>query len=259
MKTTEKTSSWDISFLSNQDVLRTKSFGMTKEAKSVDFPVRLLRYWFGFHLLREEYERFGAPIRVAEIGVDSGQMLRFARMASQRGGCNRFEFERWLAVDAILQEERLKEAGYEHFFKLDLEAKKFALDGLYDTAVCLHVLEHLHDPENTIIQLAKTIKPGGSIIGGFPVLPNFLIQTRERQVRKTARPMGHVSIFSPKRVSFMAENAGLRLEFASGAFFMRSKGSKLENSPAWLRFNLLWGALCPGWPGEIYWLMRKPK
>lgn len=209
--------------------------------------------------MREEYWRAGKPIRVAEIGVDSGQMLRFAHMASQRGECNKFEFDRWLAVDAILQKERLEEAGYKDFFELNLEAKEFELDGLYDTAVCLHVLEHLHDPENTIVQLAKTIKPGGSIIGGFPVLPDFLVKTREKQVRKTARPMGHVSIFSPKRVRHMAENAGLTLEFASGAFLMRSKGSGLENSSAWLRLNLLWGALFPAWPGEIYWLMRKPQ
>jgi hypothetical protein len=39
---------------------------------------------------------------------------------------------------------------------------------------------------------------------------------------------------------------------------MRSKGSPLENSAAWMRFNLAWGRLFPWWPGEIYWLMRKP-
>jgi len=56
----------------------------------------------------------------------------------------------------------------------------------------------------------------------------------------------------------MAKESGLRLEFMSGAFFVRSKGSPLENSALWARFNLLWGAIFPGWPGEIYWLMRKP-
>jgi hypothetical protein len=57
----------------------------------------------------------------------------------------------------------------------------------------------------------------------------------------------------------MAEDCGLKLEFAAGAFFLRSKGSRLENSALWARFNLLWGGLFPGWPGEIYWLMRKPR
>jgi hypothetical protein len=56
----------------------------------------------------------------------------------------------------------------------------------------------------------------------------------------------------------MAAQAGLKVEFMSGAFLMRSKGSSLENSAAWMRFNIAWGRLFPGWPGEIYWLMRKP-
>ena len=70
--------------------------------------------------------------------------------------------------------------------------------------------------------------------------------------------MGHVSVFSPARVRRMAEQAELKVEFMSGAFLMRSKGSSLENSAAWMRFNILWGRVFPGWPGEIYWLMRKP-
>jgi hypothetical protein len=69
--------------------------------------------------------------------------------------------------------------------------------------------------------------------------------------------MGHVSIFSPERVARMGEAAGCTTEFVSGAFLMRSKGSSLENSAAWMRLNLQWGGMFPWWPGEIYWLMRK--
>jgi hypothetical protein len=70
--------------------------------------------------------------------------------------------------------------------------------------------------------------------------------------------MGHVSVFSPERVIRMAKSAGLELEFLTGAFFCRWKGSRLENSSAWLRFNLAWGSWFASWPGEVYWQMRKP-
>jgi len=250
---------WDIGFLTDESVLRAKSFGMTQKAKSVGYPMRLLRYWFGYQLLREESLRSGLPLRVAEIGVDSGQMLRFARLAAEKGAQPGALWEKWLGADAILQENKLTEAGYQDLWQVNLEDREFSLDGLYDTAICLHVLEHLDDPENTVVQLARALRPGGSIIGGFPVLPDCLIGIREKQVRKTARPMGHVSIFSPDRVRRMAEQAGLKLEFVSGAFFARSKGSPLENSAAWLRFNVAWGAAFPSWPGEVYWLMRKPQ
>ena len=247
------TSRWDIDFLAENSVVRSKDFGMTKEAKSVRYPIRLLRYWFGQQLLCEEFVKAGRPIDVAEIGVHVGQMLEFVR--SSPGG---FQYNRWTAVDAIIRRERLDQAGYSDFLEANLEEPSFTLEHKYDTAVLLHVLEHLFDPESVLKKVAEAIRPGGSLIGGFPVVPGILARIRESQVRKTAKPMGHVSVFSPKRVRRMAADAGLRVEFMSGAFLMRSKGSPLENSAAWMRLNLLWGRLLPGWPGEIYWLMRKP-
>jgi len=146
--------------------------------------------------------------------------------------------------------DRIRDANF--------SAPSFALQREFDTAILLHVLEHLFEPEEVLKKIAAAIRPGGSLIGGFPVVPGPLAGIRESQVRKTAKPMGHVSVFSPARVRRMAAQAGLQVEFMSGAFLMRSKGSALENSSAWMRFNIAWGRLFPGWPGEIYWLMRKP-
>lgn len=244
---------WDIDFLAANEAVRTKRFGMTAEAKSVRFPMRLLRYWFGYQLLREECLRAGRPLEVAEIGVHTGQMLEFVRSAPQG-----VDIARWTAVDAVMLTNKLKKAGYTEFHEANLEDPNFSLPGTYDTAVLLHVLEHLFDPEAALRKIAANIKPGGSLIGGFPVLPSFLVGIRQRQVRKSAAPMGHVSVFSPSRVREMASQAGLETEFLSGAFLMRSKGNVLENSSRWMRFNLFWGKIFPAWPGEIYWLMRKP-
>jgi len=243
---------WDFAFLADNPVVRTKRFGITAEAKSVRYPVRLLRYWFGYHLLRVEAERLGRPMDVAEVGVHTGQFLEFVRSTPVVP-----TFGRWTAVDVVMLEEKLRKAGYDNFFEANLEAPDFALPGEYDAAVMLHVLEHLFEPEVALRKVVSGLRSGGIVIGGFPVLPEMLVQSREAAVRKTAKPMGHVSIFSPGRVRRMAEQAGCTVEFMSGAFFMRSKGSRLENSPAWLRFNLWWGAMFPGWPGEIYWMIRK--
>jgi len=246
-------SRWAIDFLADNQTVRSKRFGITKEAKGVKYPIRLLRYWFGYQLLREECLRAGRPLTVAEIGVHTGQMFEFVRSAP--GGVS---WSRWTAVDAVMLTEALRAAGYEDFWEANLEDPGFSLPGTYDTAILLHVLEHLFEPEEALKKIARHIAPGGSLIGGFPVVPRAVEKIRQHQVRKDAGPMGHVSVFSPARVRRMAREAGLQVEFASGAFLMRSKGSPLENSPAWMRFNLLWGRLFPGWPGEIYWLMRKP-
>ena len=96
------------------------------------------------------------------------------------------------------------------------------------------------------------------MIGGSPVLPHLLTGVRERQLRRSAQSLGHVTAFSPERVRQLAESAGLTVEFLSGAYFMRHKGFICENSRSWLRFNLRWGQAFPWWPGEIHWLARKP-
>jgi len=244
---------WDIDFLDGNPVLRAKRFGIPEKAKATRYPIRLLRYWFGYQLLREECARAGRPLAVAEIGVHTGQMLEFVRCAPPG-----VTWSRWTAVDAVMFTQRLQQVGYEDFQEADLEDPAFALRETYDTAILLHVLEHLLDPEAALKKIAANIAPGGSLIGGFPVVPGFLAARRESKVRRTAQPMGHVSVFSPARVRQMARGCGLTVEFISGAFFLRKKGSPLENSAAWMRFNLAWGRRFPGWPGEVYWLMRKP-
>jgi SAM-dependent methyltransferase len=204
-------------------------------------------------LLREEAERRSRPLEVAEIGVHTGQMLEFLRSAPEP-----VALARWTAVDAVMLTEKLRKAGYDDFFEANLEDPLFDLPADYDVAVLLHILEHLFEPEAALERVARRIRPGGALLGGFPGVPGAFARLRENKVRRTAAPMGHVSVFSPARVRRMATICGLQLEFLTGAFFMRSKGSSLENSLLWARFNLLWGALFPGWPGEIYWLMRKP-
>lgn len=249
--------SWDIDFLAYNDTVRSKHFGITKEAKGVRYPIRLLRYWFGHHLLREEQERLGRPIDVCEIGVDTGQMLEFTHSAGELGSA--YAIGSWTAVDPVLKREKLARAGYADLIEGNLESEDFSLPTTYDAVVLLHVLEHLFEPETAMRRVAAVLRPGGVVIGGFPVLPHFLLKSRQVSVRRTAKPMGHVSIFSPRRVREMGAQAGLETEFLSGAFFMRSKGSPLENSATWMRFNLMFGAMFPWWPGEVYWLMRKPE
>ncbi|HEX3816874.1 MAG TPA: methyltransferase domain-containing protein [Chthoniobacterales bacterium] len=254
------TSQWEIEFLATHDVLRARNFGIEQEAKAVRYPIRMLRYWFGYHLLAQECQRAGRPIDIAEIGIHNGQMLLFAKIAAShvRDPAQRLAWSRWLGVDAVLKHHRIKKAGYAEVQEADLEDPHFALDGTFDVALCLHILEHRPAPEDDLSKIAAGVRPGGAIIGGSPVVPRIAQRIQQRRIRKTAAPMGHVSVFSPARVRRMVKAAGLELEFLSGAFFLRRKGWVLEDSAEWLRFNLAWGQMFPGWPGEIYWLARKP-
>ncbi len=259
MRSDYDVASWEVDFLQTQEVLRSRNFGIEHEAKVVRYPIRLLRYWFGYHLLAHECRRAGRPIDIAEIGIHNGQMLLFAKLAASRirDPAQVLKWSSWLGVDAVLKHHRIAKAGYEEVQEANFERDDFRLVRQCDTAVCLHIFEHSHDPETALRRIARAVRPGGSVIGGFPVVPHPVVRLRQWQIRRTAADMGHVSVFSPRRVRRMAEAAGLQLEFASGAFFMRRKGWRLENSRAWLTFNLWWGRTFPWWPGEIYWLARK--
>jgi SAM-dependent methyltransferase len=227
---------------------------MTAKAKSVRYPIRLLRYWFAYHLLRIESARRAAPIDLVEIGVHKAQFLQFVRSAPVHPNVGQ-----WTVVDAVIHTEKFRKVGIkkEDVLEANLESDDFDLPRDYDAAVLLHVLEHLFDPDAALGKIVRRIRSGGVLIGGSPVLPDLLVGFHQKRERKTAQPMGHVSVFSPQRIVRMAEAAGCTVEFISGAFFMRSSGSPLENSASWLRFNLWWGSRFPSWPGEIYWLMRK--
>lgn len=239
--------------LATSPALRVKDFGIPSEAKARRYPLRLARYWFGYHLLREEAANRGRALDVAEIGVHSGQMLQFYRAMPDAP-----PIRRWTAYDAVLLERKLQKVGYCEMVQADVEAPEFRLQGHYDAAIALHILEHLRDPEAALARIAVGLREGGVVIGGFPVLPGPMRAPRQWWLRHTAASMGHVSAFSTGRVTRMAKSCGLQVEFLSGAFFLRSKGAWWEDSSQWYRFNVLWGALFPWWPGEIYWRLRKP-
>ena len=247
---------WDLEFLKNNPTLQDRNYGIPAEVKHIDYPIRLVRYWFMYHFLRMDAARKGA-LEVCEIGVDVGQMLGFMKAAAQQGG-EKVPLASWDAVDALIRRDILERAGYNHFLEADLESSEFALTRQYDVMILLHVLEHLYKPELLIEKIVPHLKPGGMLIGGFPSTPEFAAHSRETAIRRKAGKFGHVSVFSPDRVRDMAKANGLEIEFLSGAFLMRKKGFFLENYRWWIRFNLWFGALFPAWPGELYWVLRKP-
>ncbi len=238
---------WDLSAIVNQGWVKKVVFASPKPTL---YPVKLLRYWFMYNLLKDEQSRLGRPLRICEIGVDQGQMLRFTQDTGFR------EFSSWAAVDCRIQSQ-LQESGYSKKIEVDVDSQNFFLEDEYDVIIVLHILEHLFEPEELVTRLSDALAPGGILIGGFPVTPKWFAAFWQKRIRLTASKYGHVSVFSPQRVKKMAKNSKLNLDFLAGAFFLRKSGSFLENFKGWLHLNLLWGALFPSLGGEIYWQMSK--
>lgn len=65
--------SWDAEFIKSSLLIRHSDFGIPVQAKRIAYPLRIMRYWFMCHLLREETARLGRKIVICEAGVDRGQ------------------------------------------------------------------------------------------------------------------------------------------------------------------------------------------
>ena len=237
---------WSLSSLYEQSWVKK----ISDSKSSARYPIKLLRYWFMYHLIKDEYARLGRPLRVCEIGVDRGQMRRYMQDAGFT------DIACWEAVDYKLQPE-LMETGYTKQIQSNVDLPDFSLAEKYDVIIVLHLLEHLFEPEQLATKLSSALVPSGVLIGGFPTLPQLLQARRQKKIRLTAADFEHVSTFSPQRVKNMAQSCGLSLDFMSGTFFLRKRNFFLESYKGWVRLNLLWGALFPAISGEIYWRMRK--
>jgi|TARA_B100001971_G_scaffold31102_1_gene25503 SAM-dependent methyltransferase len=247
---------WEITFLKNNKLKAT----LSSRAKKRKYPIRNLRYWFINQFLQNEYLARSAPLTICEVGIDSGQMLQFVNSVRDiKGrGNNNLRWSSWVGVDCCVKKNKVDSLGYTKLIQLNIEESSNWITNDYDIIIMLHTLEHLYYPETMVAKIAQKMKPNSVLVGGFPSVPHWCEKFRESKIRKNPHFVrGHVSVFSSTRIKKIAKNNRLQLEFISGAYFMRSSGFFLEDYAWWLRINLLFGALFPSWPGEIYWIMRK--
>lgn len=251
--------SMDLShFEINQLQHRHKNL-LSEPLRKVRYPARLLRYAFGRHYI----VTYGKPAdnKVCEIGCDRGQMRAFFNSADllPLSSTSPNLVSTWDAVDVKVDREKMLLMGYDGFQESDIETDEHwhSHVGSYDVVIMLHILEHLKDPERCFANAVKLLRPGGIILGGFPVIPHCLRARREAQLRKKAKPFGHISAFSVKRTLALAAANDLTVEDVCGAFMFRKKGFRLENYRWWINFNLAFGRRFKGWPGELYWCFRK--
>ena len=245
---------WDLDCIGNNAALQADTCLCPPQRGMRRYSIRWLRYWFVCQLLQAERARQQRQLAICEIGIGSGQMLRFMNVVSQP------VWSRWDGVDCLLLRDDLNALGYGSLIDANLQTDTIPGANDYAVFILLHILEHLYEPEKAMAQLAAQMRPGSIVIGGYPSVPNWCVRLREPTLRARAhtRTYGHVTAFSAHRTRAMAAAAGLQLEYLTGAFCVRASGFVLEDCKWWTRYNLLFGALFPSWPGELYWVMRKP-
>ena len=251
---------WNLDALNKVHGSRLPDVRLSHQSKRGEYPIRMLRYWFMSHLIYKEFSDQGRPLGICEVGVGNGSMLAYIKTGEGQNTSQSLPSPaiRWDAVSLNMDVSRLTTLGYSHCLEKDIEESDLLLGQQYDLIILLHVLEHLDNPEAALAKLLPFVKEGGMIIGGHPGLPLALCGYQERRIRRTAQRNGHVSVFSPRRVTRIAHSNGLDVEMLTGAYLVRKTGNFLENYSWWCRLNLVFGALFPACGGELYWAIRKP-
>ncbi len=98
-------------------------------------------------------------------------------------------------------------------------------DGVFDRVICSEVMEHVHDYGAAARELARVLRPGGTLGVTIPTAITewlYLAATR----RYFESPGGHIRVFRPRDLALALSRAGLRVD---GVGFAHA-----FHSPYWL-------------------------
>jgi glycosyltransferase involved in cell wall biosynthesis len=101
-----------------------------------------------------------------------------------------------------------------------------AMDGCFDTVLCLNVLEYLADPAAALRSLRATLKPGGRIIVLVPQGPGLF--------GSLDRSMGHMRRYSTEAARRAVESQGFEIE--------RVWGFNKAGAPPWWVYSKVAGS-----------------
>lgn len=239
--------------IANNEETHRADFPLSEEMNKRRYPVRALRYWWLSRVIQEEVASLDAPPIIVDVGCDRGTIKRFTPP---------IEGSKWIGLDMDIHRPDIELAKYDDRIEADFDVGLPVPDATADIVICSHVLEHLPRPDFTMGEIHRILKPGGLLLVGVPTAPKFIAKLREiqfrRQLASGRRVLGqHIHVFWDKRLRMLAEQTGFEVEYSTGTALIRKKGSKLEDYPAWIRFNQIGASLFPAIGQELCMQLRK--
>jgi len=197
-----------------------------------------------------------------DVGCADGAAIGYRY--SGNGRCVGVDFDPALVA-------RARQAGIPDadFLVASAEALPFA-SGLFDTVGCEHVAEHVADLGATLDELARVLKPGGTLRLSFPHFRAERVIARLYPAYFSER--FHRRIIEPERLRRALARRGLRTlsigrnqsfralkniyKFATGHEVEDQTGRAKSSSPVLKALEALWVAL-EFTPAQIEWHLRK--
>jgi len=164
---------------------------------------RKLKYWIIGRYLKSLFP-WKEKIRLLEIGCSQGDLLRAVR------NDRRFEAQ---GIDyATGPVEYAKSIGL-RVTQSSLEGMCFP-DNRFNMIVAIHVVEHLQDPERTLLEVRRVLDKGGYFLAVVPCISHIKAK-RAGGNWKYWGPPGHLWYFSSKSFRVFLERLGFEVIYSS--------------------------------------------
>lgn len=222
---------------------------------------------------REELSLFGRWLPPGTVCLDygCGDGLRYAIRLRDRG-VRLHGFDVSLTALDQARKRGLSVAAIEESGRTSLA------DASVDTAICFEVLEHLHEPQNALVEIRRCLKPGGHALLS---VPNAAFWARRIEFLLTGSwcPGGgpltsrrepwrdpHIRFYDRRMLRRMVEHAGFETAMELGESFtlgalpviwrkpkLRALADAVSRPAGWL------GRALPSWfAARIFIVARKP-
>lgn len=94
-------------------------------------------------------------------------------------------------------------------------------ENTFDRVLCAEVMEHVHDYAQALRELARVLRPGGTMAVTIPTAPTEHVYLRFSD-EYFESPGGHIRIFRPRDLARAMGSAGVRVEGTSFAHALHS-------------------------------------
>ena len=109
-----------------------------------------------------------------------------------------------------------KERGYEEVYQTDLSVDQLPFPNeLFDSAICMEVLEHLFDPIHALAEMNRVLKPNGTLIISVPNIGWLpcrlsLLAGYFSDFQNTTLAPSHIRFYTIKRLKYILSQTGFK-------------------------------------------------
>ncbi|GAB4523612.1 MAG: hypothetical protein OHK0046_37510 [Anaerolineae bacterium] len=165
---------------------------------------RFSMYWFARRYYAALIRRYAPPGggKLLEMGCGLGHLLGLLQDDFQCVGID--------LIDYSIEQTRLNAPKAEAYQMDVAEIDQFEA-GAFSVIVALHLVEHLPDPQETIRQVHRLLKPGGLWLFATPHPEYSLRRYKDRENDAIGKDKTHINVHTPAQWRTWNEAAGFRM------------------------------------------------